>query len=251
MQTILVLLFETVWVCFFFFNIFHPQLIMDAEPLDTESWLYFLPGLRISLCLAWGPYNCETSFPYWEMWYTIKDVLEKKAPHISLPETNSSSCHPSSLPQKTDTFDMAALILYVSFNQTCFCTTSHGPVCLVHVILSWRYNKGLYRDALQFPQSFPSVRQAQGDSSLFAFSYNFVFVAFNKVTKITLIAFIVNVIDTYINAYITYLYIMHIYYSIYVCVTYALYRRRPAKLFQLFLTLCDSAVHRAPPSMRF
>ena len=100
MQTILVLLFETVWVCCFFFNIFHPQLIMDAEPLDTESWLYFLPGLRISLCLAWGPYNCETSFPYWEMWYTIKEVLEKKAPHISLPETNSSSCHPLVFPRK-------------------------------------------------------------------------------------------------------------------------------------------------------
>ena len=68
---------------FFFFSIFHPQLVLDAEHPDTESWLYFLPGLRISLCLAWGPYNCETYFPYWEMWYTLKEVLEKQPPHLT------------------------------------------------------------------------------------------------------------------------------------------------------------------------
>ena len=155
-----------------------------------------------------------------------------------------------SLPQKTDTFDVAALLLHVPVHQTCFSTTSHVLICLVHVTLSWNYNKGVYQDALQFPQPFPSVRQTQGDSNLFAFSYNFVFVAFNKVTKITFIAFILNVIDIYINLYITHLYIMHICYGTYVCMIYTLYICMPAKWFQLFLTLCDSVVNQAPLSMR-
>ena len=201
--------------------------------------------------------TCLRTIQLWNIFPILRNVIDsqrstwKKSPHISLPESNSSSCHPSSPPQKTDTFAVAALTLYVPVNQTCFSTTSHVLICLVHVTLSWSFNKGVYQDALQFPQPFSSVRQTQGDSDLFAFSYNFVFVAFSKVTKITFIAFIVNVIDIYINVYITYLYIMHICYSIYVCMIYTLYICMPAKSFQLFLTLCNSVVHQAPPSMRF
>lgn len=248
MQTIQVLLFETVWIFFFLVFSIHSWFWMQNTQIQRADCTSY--QVSEYPCVLLEDHTIVKHISHTEKCDTLSKKCLKNSPRISLPESNSSSCHPFSLPQKTDTFDVAALLLHVPVHQTCFSTTSHVLICLVHVTLSWSYNKGVYRDALQFPQPFPSVRQTQADSNLFAFSYNFVFVAFNKVTKITFIAFILNVIDIYINLYITHLYIMHICYGTYVCMIYTLYICMPAKSFQLFLTLCDSVVNQAPLSMR-